>query len=643
MAGLINTGIWGFISSAKATGRKILNAAGEEIDEWASTFVSGLSGWIIDKLGNAEFKSVFVRDKLITNEFVYNRIRVTEDEEIISNSIKIASYFDNEDGTFTVYPDLREGDINPLAENDLLMGYYHNPANGGVIYAVQKFTAVSDPSREDQSILLEPEDNAIPYRHMIVVRVGNLIDEDRQSFIRISSRTNCQYFYDGIDSWAAYDNPDNVKCTLGHADIGLIPAWAKDAVGSVRRWFGLIADGVIIRGTFILHNDKTIEDELNNRETQIRGDFEIREDGITGKWQEVIKYAKDASDSAGAAAGSAGVAGEYEKSVRELSSEFNVNYGKLSAEFTEKVTKETGDSLGAITSATEQATGTLQLTAKDFVLAFTDLVETKTQEATGEIDDAVEIHKSELNRTAQGLTDKFKETVTDAEGDIIKEIGTQVTQNARQWKVEVMGEDKDGNPNTILAAINADESGIKIEGERVQISGQLLVEAIMTTGINIDDKFIVSVENGKAKVTMKGEIYADSGTFSGFLKIPFKTFKEGAIPNAATGEYTVSDYFNLEANGEDTATRLSLNLPTDEKYIGTVLTVYDNPVKTRIAPIVEIKGRMYHPLNVDVYGLKLVTKIETGKGGVIQFIGVSRYDGCVWYVITDSLGESTRT
>ena len=613
MAGLINTGIWGFISSAKATGRKILNAAGEEIDEWASTFVSGLSGWIIDKLGNAEFKSVFVRDKLITNEFVYNRIRVTEDEEIISNSIKIASYFDNEDGTFTVYPDLREGDINPLAENDLLMGYYHNPAN------------------------------AIPYRHMIVVRVGNLIDEDRQSFIRISSRTNCQYFYDGIDSWAAYDNPDNVKCTLGHADIGLIPAWAKDAVGSVRRWFGLIADGVIIRGTFILHNDKTIEDELNNRETQIRGDFEIREDGITGKWQEVIKYAKDASDSAGAAAGSAGVAGEYEKSVRELSSEFNVNYGKLSAEFTEKVTKETGDSLGAITSATEQATGTLQLTAKDFVLAFTDLVETKTQEATGEIDDAVEIHKSELNRTAQGLTDKFKETVTDAEGDIIKEIGTQVTQNARQWKVEVMGEDKDGNPNTILAAINADESGIKIEGERVQISGQLLVEAIMTTGINIDDKFIVSVENGKAKVTMKGEIYADSGTFSGFLKIPFKTFKEGAIPNAATGEYTVSDYFNLEAKGEDTATRLILNLPTDEKYIGTVLTVYDNPVKTRIAPIVEIKGRMYHPLNVDVYGLKLVTKIETGKGGVIQFIGVSRYDGCVWYVITDSLGESTRT
>ena len=91
------------------------------------------------------------------------------------------------------------------------------------------------------------------------------------------------YFYDGINSWAAYIDPDHVKCVLGHADIGLIPAWAKEAVGEIRRWFGLIADGVIIRGTFILHNDKTIEDELNDREVQIRGDFQIQEGWDHGK------------------------------------------------------------------------------------------------------------------------------------------------------------------------------------------------------------------------------------------------------------------------------------------------------------------------------------------------------------------------
>ena len=750
MAGLINTGIWGFISSAKATGKKILNAAGEEVDEWVSTFVSGVSGWIVDKLGNAEFKSVFVREKFTTNEFVYNRIRVTEDEEIISSSIKIASSIDNGDGTFTVYPDLREGDYNPLAENDLLLGYYHNPANSGVIYSVQKLTAISDPSSGDQSILLEAEGDSVPYQHMIIVRVGNITDEERQSFIRISSKTNCQYFYDGIDSWAAYSDPEHVKCVLGHADIGLIPAWAKEAVGGVKRWFGLIADGVIIRGTFILHNDKTIEDELNSREIQIRGDFQIREDGITGKWQEVIKYAKEASDSASSAAGSATTAGEHVTKIEELSSEFNVNYGKLSADFTHKVNTETTNALGAISTATEEATGTLQLTAKDFILAFTNLVDTKTEEATGaiseakkaaesslnmtaeqldlqfkktveekteeatgaitnkkesaesdikasaealtvtfnknveektkeadgviitskdaatseieataknlttkfeenvqqktihangEIDATTESHKSELNQTAEELTSKFKQSVTDAEGDIIKEIGTQVTQNAKEWKVEVMGEDKDGNPNTILAAINADASGIKIEGERVQISGQLLVEAIMTTGINIDDKFIVSVEDGKAKVKVNGEVNADSGTFSGYLKIPFKTFGEGAVQDPVTKEYTVSDSFNLQSGGDLTKSYLYvINLPTDGKYVGTVLTIYDYPVKTRASPVVKIKGKMYHPLNIGDYGLKLTTEIDMGRGGTIQFLAVTEAldrNNCTWQVLSD--------
>lgn len=617
MAGLINTGIWGFISSAKATGKKIMNAAGEEIDEWVSTFVSGASGWLIDKLGNAEFKSVFVRDKFVTNEFVYNRIKVTEDEEIISSSVKIASYIDNEDGTFTVYPDLREGDYNPLAEDDLVMGYYHNPGNSGVIYAVQKFNAISDPSKDDQSIILEPEGDSIPYQHMIIVRVGNITDEERQSFIRISSKTNCQYFYDGIDSWDAYIDPDHVKCVLGHADMGLIPAWAREAVSGVKRWFGLIADGVIIRGTFILHNDKTIEDELNGREIQLRGDFQIREDGITGKWQEVIKYAEQASQSANSAAGSATAAGEHEKKVVELAGEFSVNANKLAAEFSEKVTTETSSALGDIASATEKATGSLQLTARDFTVAFTELVnkkteeatgtitnvkesaessltqtaekldlafkktvETKTEEATGAITDAKEsaessiqasanslkinfnkvveektneatgaitnvkdkatsefeitakkltttfeetvetktisatgdiksatdTHKSELSRTAKELTDKFTEKVTDAEGDIIKEIGTQVTQNAKQWKVEVMGTDKDGNPNSILAAINASEEGIKIKGDKVEIDGQLIVDIIKATGLNINDKFIIHSD---------GSVEAKNATIAG--------------------------------------------------------------------------------------------------------------------------------
>lgn len=790
MAGLINTGIWGFISSAKATGKKILNAAGEEIDEWVSTFVSGTAGWMVDKLGNAEFKSVFVRDKFITNEFVYNRIRVTEDEEIISSSIKIASYIDNGDGTFSVYPDLREGDFNPLAEDDLLLGYYHNPNNRGVIYSVQKFTALSDPETGDQSIRLEAEGDSIPYQHMIIVRVGNITNEERQSFIRISSKTNCQYFYDGIDSWSAYDDPEHVKCVLGHADMGLIPGWAREAISGVKRWFGLIADGVIIRGTFILHNDKTIEDELNGREIQIRGDFQIREDGITGKWQEVIEYTKKASDAANSASGSAAAAGEHEKRVEELSSTMKDDAKEFLRTFQKHVEEELSNAEGVITKKTEDATSSLQLTAEDFTLAFNknattkveeasgainevkstaesslrqtaeDLtlsfnknVETKTDDANGniatatdnakseikasadalnatfvknvedkveeangtitttkdnaksdleltaknlklsfdedletkkttvegevaeviksaksdlalsadnlklsfdkeldskktsaigEIDNTKETAKSEITASADGitanfkkevekkivevngvikdsketaqseitataeglttkfekkvetetlnangeitktkdaanseiiatatdLTSKFEQSVTDAQGNIIKEIGTQVTQNAKQWKVEVMGTDKDGNPNSILAAINASKEGIKIKGDKIEIDGNLLVNAIMASGINIDDKFVVAIdEKGKANVTVKGD-----GIFTGAVKTPFRVY-ESFEEIQLNPEGNLGFNFTYIAKPEN-VNIITINNITDEKFNGASIKIY---------------------------------------------------------------------
>ena len=116
---------------------------------------------------------------------------MTEDEEVVTSNGKILSATDNEDGTYTVYLDLREGDINPFAEGDLLQGYYHSTENSGVIYAVQKLTVIEDPNMDDQSMLVTCENGSLPYKYMIIVRIGNAINPDRQSFIKISSRTNC--------------------------------------------------------------------------------------------------------------------------------------------------------------------------------------------------------------------------------------------------------------------------------------------------------------------------------------------------------------------------------------------------------------------------------------------------------------------
>ena len=471
MAILSSTGIAGFLSSVKATGKQVLNNAGKLIPEYVGDFVSGISGWIIRNNGEAEFKSVYARDKFITNEFVYNRIKVTEDEEILSSSIKIASFIDNGNGTYSIYPDLREGDINPLANDDLLVGYYHNPANSGVIYAIQKFLALDDPNSENQSIILEPVGDSLPYQHMIIVRVGNVHDTDRQSFIRISSRTNCQYFYDGINSWEAYDDPKCVKCVLGKADIGLIPAWASSVIGSVKRWFGLIADGVILRGTFVLQSsNKTVETELegvNATITDIETRFEVKEGQIAASVKQAEKYATSASDNAGFADEAANAATGILNTVKEREASINITAQGIESK------------VGEIETQVDAATGILQ-----------NISEKETS----------------INQTAEGFQSTVSETTKNAVDDAIagadaaieEKVSTQVTQSAREWKVEIMGADAEGNPNKILAAINASKEGIKIEGDRVEITGTLLAQIIEATGLNINGNFVVD-KDGKIK------------------------------------------------------------------------------------------------------------------------------------------------
>ncbi|EOA57283.1 hypothetical protein HMPREF1214_02797 [Bacteroides sp. HPS0048] len=531
MAILSSTGIAGFLSSVKATGKQVLNNAGKQIPEYVGDFVSGISGWIIRNNGEAEFKSVYARDKFITNEFVYNRIKVTEDEEIISSSIKIASYVDNGNSTCTVYPDLREGDINPLANDDLLVGYYHNPANSGVIYAIQKFLALDDPNSENQSIILEPVGDSLPYQHMIIVRVGNVHDTDRQSFIRISSRTNCQYFYDGINSWEAYDDPKCVKCVLGKADIGLIPAWASSVIGSVKRWFGLIADGVILRGTFVLQSsNKTVETELegvNTTITDIETRFEIKEGQVAASVKQAEKYATSASDNAGFADEAANAATGILNTIKEREASINITAQGIESK------------VGEIETQVDAATGILQnISEKETSINQTAAgIESKVSETKTYSENAVaaatvaagsasaaeaakkiaETKASEAKQTAEGFQSTVSETTKKAVDDAVagadalieEKVSTQVTQSAREWKVEVMGADSQGNPNQILAAINASKEGIKIKGDKIEIDGTLIAQAIIATGLNIDNKFVVSKnENGDISVKVVGDVTA---------------------------------------------------------------------------------------------------------------------------------------
>ena len=101
------------------------------------------------------------------------------------------------------------------------------------------------------------------------------------------------------------------------------------------------------------------------------------------------------------------------------------------------------------------------------------------------------------------------DAVAGADALIEEKVSTQVTQSAREWKVEVMGADAEGNPNQILAAINVSKEDVKIKGDKIEIDGTLIAQAIIATGLNIDNKFVVSKnENGDISVKVVGDVTA---------------------------------------------------------------------------------------------------------------------------------------
>lgn len=63
----------------------------------------------------------------------------------------------------------------------------------------------------------------------------------------------------------------------------------------------------------------------------------------------------------------------------------------------------------------------------------------------------------------------------------IKNLGDSV-------KIEILGTDADGKTNTLLAAINADKSGVKIIGDKLEIDATTIANLIMASGLKVGVK-----------------------------------------------------------------------------------------------------------------------------------------------------------
>ena len=167
----------------------------------------------------------------------------------------------------------------------------------------------------------------------------------------------------------------------------------------------------------------------------------------------------------------------------------------------------------------------------------------------------------------------------------------------------------------------------------------------MIGGLKISDNSLTT-ENGNFSVSSDGNLVAKSGVFSGFLRMPFKTFDEGATYNSSDHTYTVSNCFNLNsyANNWSGSYEVTLKLPNSPDYSGAVLTIFDSPIKTRSSPTLVITCEpdtyIYHPSKKGTVGLEPVTSISCTRGGIIQFVGVETYGYTYWFAVTDMMPDA---
>lgn len=150
----------------------------------------------------------------------------------------------------------------------------------------------------------------------------------------------------------------------------------------------------------------------------------------------------------------------------------------------------------------------------------------------------------------------------------------------------------------------------------------------------------VTPENAPFRVYEDGNLIAKSGVFSGFLRMPFKTFDEGATYNSSDGTYTVSDCYNLIAYANHwSGYVITLKLPSSPTYSGTVLTIFAIPRLSKSDPNLfitcEPNTDIYHPSNKGTYGLNPATSMSCTYGGIIQLVCVEYSGYTHWFVTTD--------
>ena len=165
---------------------------------------------------------------------------------------------------------------------------------------------------------------------------------------------------------------------------------------------------------------------------------------------------------------------------------------------------------------------------------------------------------------------------------------------------------------------------------------------------------VANAQKAAARIYEDGHVEFNSGVFGGYTRVLFKNLDEaGTTFNSSTREYTVNKNLNLVVSYGyfSGAYMVTVNLPTSADYIGSVVNLYDYPVRTKSSPEIyvvcndEYCGIMSE-LQANSYGF-IPFKSLWFHGGIVQFLGVPSQSGdkCAWLVMSHlaaayALGET---
>lgn len=192
-------GLITFIKGLKSDG---IIKVGDAVD----SFLAG-SGIIMTPDGRIQADKLEARYAAIFREVIFNRLSAQEGDAAYSDNGLIESLTLEIDGTYTLHLRKRwDNDFTSFHENDILFGDVNELVSGGAFYTSWVRVLSVNVANNSISVVVYPDSevpggiNNIPVELMKLVRRGNAVNTERQSYWYLSATTDkCFIWLEGVN------------------------------------------------------------------------------------------------------------------------------------------------------------------------------------------------------------------------------------------------------------------------------------------------------------------------------------------------------------------------------------------------------------------------------------------------------------